>query len=199
MKSNHSENTTKEKIVSTALTLFLNRGYEGTTVRMILNEADVVTGSFYHFFKSKEDLFEEVINRFMEMHVAQLTTVFADDTQSIGEQLEVILKIVEQNTQLYIEKLQAGQLHWSVQAALLERTLQTMLPGVETMIGNALKNGTAKNVMGLDIHTLSVVVLQGITGIIHAAPVMQTDDAHIRQIKKNVISYVKYVLDAELE
>lgn len=197
MRTGNSESKTKEIIVTTALKLFLTNGYEGTSVRMILKEADVVTGSFYHFFKSKEDLFEETINRFMDMHIAQIADASIDDTRPIWKQLELILEIVEQNFRLYIEKLQANQLHWTVQAALLERTLQAILPNDETMIRKALENGTARNVIGLDIHTLSVVVLQGIKGIIHAVPIEEMDNARIVQIKKDVTSYVAYVLDID--
>lgn len=198
MRTGNPENKTKEIIVTTALKLFMTNGYEGTSVRMILKEADVVTGSFYHFFKSKEDLFEETINRFMDMHVAQIETVSTDDSLPIWKQLELILEIVEQNSQLYIEKLQANQLHWTVQAALLERTLQSIIPSVEIMIRKALENGTARNVIGLDIHTLSIIVLQGIKGIIHAAPIEEMDSARIVQIKKDVTSYVAYILDIDL-
>lgn len=198
MRTGNPENKTKEIILTTALKLFMTNGYEGTSVRMILKEADVVTGSFYHFFKSKEDLFEETINRFMDMHIAQIATASTDDSLPIWKQLELILEIVEQNSRLYIEKLQANQLHWTVQAALLERTMQSIIPNVEIMIGKALENGTARNVIGLDIHTLSIIVLQGIKGIIHATPIEEMDTARIVQIKKDVTSYVAYVLDIDL-
>ena len=198
MRTGNPENKTKEIILTTALKLFMTNGYEGTSVRMILKEADVVTGSFYHFFKSKEDLFEETINRFMDMHIAQIATASTDDSLPIWKQLELILEIVEQNSRLYIEKLQANQLHWTVQAALLERTMQSIIPNVEIMIGKALENGTARNVIGLDIHTLSIIVLQSIKGIIHATPIEEMDTARIVQIKKDVTSYVAYVLDIDL-
>lgn len=198
MRTGNPENKTKEIILTTALKLFMTNGYEGTSVRMILKEADVVTGSFYHFFKSKEDLFEETINRFIDMHIAQIATASTDNSLPIWKQLEIILEIVEQNSRLYIEKLQANQLHWTVQAALLERTMQSIIPNVETMIGKALENGTARNVIGLDIHTLSIIVLQSIKGIIHATPIEEMDTARIVQIKKDVTSYVAYVLDIDL-
>lgn len=197
MRSSNSENSTREIIVTTALKLFLTYGYEGTSVRMILKEANVVTGSFYHFFKSKEELFEEVINRFMDMHVAQISDVSTDDTQPIQKQLELILEIVEQNTKLYFDKLQAGQLHWTVQLALHERMLQAILPSIKSMIEKALASRMARNVMGLDIHTLSVVVLQGVKGILRAVPIEEMDDTRIVQIRKNVLSYVAYVLGVE--
>lgn len=45
--------------------VFFEHGYEETSVRMIQEEANVVTGSFYHFFPSKELLFEVVVERFL--------------------------------------------------------------------------------------------------------------------------------------
>ena len=45
--------------------VFFENGYEAASVKMILAEADAVTGSFYHFFSSKEELFEAVIERFL--------------------------------------------------------------------------------------------------------------------------------------
>lgn len=194
MRTVNPENKTKEAIVSAALKLFLANGYEGTSVRMILNEAKVVTGSFYHFFKTKEDLFEEVINRFMAFHAAQIAEAAACDSLPIAKQLEAILAIIEQNTVLYTEKLQAGQLHPTVQAALLERTLQAILPTAEAMIEKALENGTARNVIGLDIHTLSAVVLQGIKVIIHSAPSEKVDSKRAAQVKKDVMAYISHIL-----
>ena len=46
----------KEKIVESALQLMLDKGYSGTTVDEICENAGVSKGSFYHFFKAKEDI-----------------------------------------------------------------------------------------------------------------------------------------------
>ena len=46
----------KEKIVQSAIRLMLDKGYAGTTVDEICENAGVSKGSFYHFFKSKEDI-----------------------------------------------------------------------------------------------------------------------------------------------
>lgn len=45
------------EIVDTALRLFADRGYEKTTVEAIIGELGVAKGCFYHYFRSKEDLF----------------------------------------------------------------------------------------------------------------------------------------------
>lgn len=48
--------TTRDKILSAAWKLFLNQGYEETTVNQIIEESKTSRGSFYHHFQGKEDL-----------------------------------------------------------------------------------------------------------------------------------------------
>lgn len=61
----------KQKIVDSALQLMLDKGYSGTTVDEICANAGVSKGSFYHFFKAKEDIglaaLEAFINRGEEL------------------------------------------------------------------------------------------------------------------------------------
>lgn len=195
MKERHTENKTKDAILDAALKIFLTKGYEGTSVRMILEEANVVTGSFYHFFKSKEDLFEEVVERFLSLYKEQFAAIAADDSRSFLEQLDLLMELIERNTQLYFRKLQANQLHWTVQYALHKRTLLALLPSVEVLVKRVLESGDAKNPMGLDIHTLSAVIVQGMEGIIHyPAPLENADNEDLSRIRGNVISYVTYIL-----
>ncbi len=47
---------TEEKLLDAALRLMLSRGYSATTVDEICAAAEVSKGSFYHFFKTKEDV-----------------------------------------------------------------------------------------------------------------------------------------------
>jgi len=47
---------TNEKLLNAALRLMLAKGYPATTVDEICSEAGVSKGSFYHFFKTKEEL-----------------------------------------------------------------------------------------------------------------------------------------------
>ncbi len=61
-----SKDTQKRKeakrqfILDTAAKVFSAKGYHNTTVKDIVDEAAVSVGSFYFYFKSKEDLFTEL-------------------------------------------------------------------------------------------------------------------------------------------
>lgn len=46
----------KDKIIQTAWELFLEKGYEGTTLNEIIKASNSSRGAFYHHFHSKEEL-----------------------------------------------------------------------------------------------------------------------------------------------
>ena len=48
--------TAKEKIIASTLEVMKGRGYQAVTVDEIITNAGVSKGSFYHAFKSKEEL-----------------------------------------------------------------------------------------------------------------------------------------------
>jgi AcrR family transcriptional regulator len=50
---------TKERLISAALFLFRERGYEGATVEAIAERAEVSVTTFFRYFDSKEDVFLE--------------------------------------------------------------------------------------------------------------------------------------------
>ena len=54
---------TRERIIGAARELFHARGYTAVGVADICAEADVVKGSFYHFFASKDELLAEALAR----------------------------------------------------------------------------------------------------------------------------------------
>ena len=57
---------TREKIVNTAWKLFYEEGFGETTINDIIREADISKGTFYYYFRSKDDLLgtlSEILDR----------------------------------------------------------------------------------------------------------------------------------------
>lgn len=61
------------RLLTAAKSLFLARGYAGTTVDAICTEAALTKGSFYHFYESKESLALGVLQWSLENAVAMLS------------------------------------------------------------------------------------------------------------------------------
>ena len=56
---------TRDRLINSARYLFWERGYAGTSMADLLAHAEVNSGSFYHFFESKEALLREVLEGYL--------------------------------------------------------------------------------------------------------------------------------------
>lgn len=52
---------TRRRILDASLELFLENGYEKTTTRQITQKAGILNGSLYNLFRSKDDIFSELV------------------------------------------------------------------------------------------------------------------------------------------
>ena len=55
------ENGTLQKILKSATAEFLEKGFNGSSLRDIVKKAGVTTGAFYGYYKSKNDLFDALV------------------------------------------------------------------------------------------------------------------------------------------
>ena len=59
--------STRTKLIESARYLFWERGFAGTSMADLLSHAEVNSGSFYHFFESKEALLRAVLETYVEL------------------------------------------------------------------------------------------------------------------------------------
>lgn len=62
----NEKHPTRERILDAAEELFAVRGFEGVSVRQIMGQADADVSLAYYHFKSKQDLFDQVMLRRVE-------------------------------------------------------------------------------------------------------------------------------------
>jgi len=72
MKTAKLESPTKLKMMDSAQQLMLAKGFVATKVDEICAGASVTKGSFFHYFKSKEDLAKQLLERFSAQYHAAL-------------------------------------------------------------------------------------------------------------------------------
>lgn len=53
--------STKEKVLHTSMSLFLEKGYSKTTVKMVCDELKISKGNFTFYFHTKEDVLAELV------------------------------------------------------------------------------------------------------------------------------------------
>jgi TetR/AcrR family transcriptional repressor of nem operon len=60
-------NSSRERILATAEKLILERGFAGTTIEDILNEAAITKGGFFYHFDGKRELARALVERYIQM------------------------------------------------------------------------------------------------------------------------------------
>src|SRR6201996_1180560 len=67
MSSVKNSSSTRDRLIGSARFLFWERGFAGTSMAELLAHAEVNSGSFYHFFDSKEALLRAVLEQYAEL------------------------------------------------------------------------------------------------------------------------------------
>ncbi|MNZ33050.1 HTH-type transcriptional repressor Bm3R1 [compost metagenome] len=89
-------NQKREDIMQAALVLFSERGYDGTTVPMIAEKAQVGAGTIYRYFENKERLVNELFQSCLEKFSNKIKENFPYSTSDLREQFHYIFqKMIE--------------------------------------------------------------------------------------------------------
>ena len=104
---------TKGRIIAAAWKLFYEQGYEETTVEDIVFESETSKGSFYHYFKGKDELMWTLANVFDEKYEELMETM--------DPALGAVEKLIYLNHELF------AMIDGGVSIDLLARLLSTQL------------------------------------------------------------------------
>lgn len=118
----------RDEIIAAATELFLANGYESTSVRMVLDKVGGEVGMFYHYFKSKDELFDTVVDRFFTGY-SQKFSQMTRNSDSVESFVTNFLSLFEESMEQY-RKIE-GNMHWTIRYAMHERTLISLIPAVE--------------------------------------------------------------------
>ena len=104
---------TRQKVLEAAKTLFMQRGYEGATMRDIAAEAGLSTGALFANFTDKADLFNEVILTDFEIQHDQIAEAMAG-AKSVKDKIVAMLSAGYTFHLSQLPLLQAGiSVSWS--------------------------------------------------------------------------------------
>ena len=68
------------ELLDTAQTLFYQKGYESTSVAEVIEAVGIAKGTFYHYFKSKQELLDQIIDRQVEI-IDQVVDPIVNDVE----------------------------------------------------------------------------------------------------------------------
>ena len=93
----------KDELIRIAYTKFLENGYEQTSVDEIINEAQIAKGTFYHYFQSKEQILEQVVEMVMQKGLERADNVLGSALSVPEKIIGVILAFRPMEAELVIQ------------------------------------------------------------------------------------------------
>ncbi len=186
---------TREIILKAAAKVFFENGFEKTSVKMILEEAHIVTGSFYHFFSSKEALFEAVTESFLKQYAQRVGNILDDETLDISQIAEKVLEELKDSAEKYYLELQGDKLHWTVQLALHEMTLQAMEEPLARALTRLKESKKTKSFLEADDKTLARILIKGSEAVIHHEDSTGVEWFRSKQMNDNLMQFWSRIIE----
>lgn len=170
----------RDQIIDAANGLFMEKGYDGTSVRSIMRAAGGEVGLFYYYFKSKDEVFDAVVKRFIEGYVPRIEEMLERDAREPYRMMTDFFEFVEYESAAY----RAGKgrnLHWTVHMAIREYAQEMLTPYMRRIIESYIAYGLAEP--AIDVDVLAMVLMRGVGGIFLADDIdaRSHEDAQIRR------------------
>lgn len=136
----------KEVILRAAAKVFASNGFSSATVRDVADEADMLSGSLYYYFDSKESIVEQVLVEYLDKQIRAYERAL-EETEGAVPRLEKLLAEALRGTVTHREHLTILQNDWQYvrpmteiherQMQVEELWLRTIQEGID---GGALRS-----------------------------------------------------------
>lgn len=138
----------REEILKVARNLFLTKDYDKTTMVDIMDALEIAKGTIYHYFRSKEALFEAVIENIVEENIKHLRTLVKNSSKNALEKIQLLVKAgnISKENEKIIE-----QLHKPANDALHSRLLAATLMKQAPLYAEIIKQGCNEGIFKTEV------------------------------------------------
>lgn len=188
---------TKERILDAALEIFARDGYAGTNIKDIAESVGVVKSAFYRHYKSKEEIWDEIIDKVSVYYEERFGSrrhlpIIPENTEELKElTLRMIgftvhdKKVVLIRRILLTEQFRSGQVR-----SLATKHFNTDLESLFTEIfARMMKNGSLKN---NDPAMLAFTYTASISSLVH---LVDREPEREAEVMEKITMFVKHFIE----
>jgi AcrR family transcriptional regulator len=156
----------RKEIMYTSAQFFLNQGYEETSINMIVEHLGIAKGTFYHYFKSKEEILGAILEEYLERFAQQIRLLASDKNVNSSKKLEFVLKSVlksddePKHLTAHVEDNKSAKLHQMMEDKFYEKFKPIFL----SILQQGIEEGIFKSSYPEE---LTEVLLIGVRGYMH--------------------------------
>ena len=152
------EGGTKNKILEVGRRMFFENGFDGTGIRAVMREVGLDVGAFYYYFKTKDELFDEVLADFFAPYRQDFEHIAKEAHLAPYQAMLRFFQYIYEKVLEFRERYE-GRMHCTVRWAIREQTLTVIEPYLEEILNVMVQYG-AKPCM--EIRTMAVFLAHGV-------------------------------------
>lgn len=155
---------TRQKLYEAAVTLIAEQGFSATTVDEIAERAGVAKGTVYYNFKSKTELFEELLRHGVGLLASSLRTAADTTAERGGSKIEALDAMIGAGlvfidrypafTQLYVAELWRTNRAWQSTLLVVRREAVAV---VESVLREAVEGGELSDEIDVPLTAAALV------------------------------------------
>lgn len=129
----------RNEIIRTAAALFSQKGYDKCSVNDILNAIGIAKGTFYYYFKSKEDVLDAAVEQVSEQVFIQVQKIAVrKEVSPIERIIQVLLaaRVTDPTEQVLIQEM-----HKSNNALLHQKTHVSIITMLTPILARIVEEG----------------------------------------------------------
>jgi AcrR family transcriptional regulator len=156
----------RKEIMQTAAQFFLSQGYEETSINMIVEYLGIAKGTFYHYFKSKEEILGAILEEYLERFAQQIRAIASSNKMNASEKLEFVLKSVlksdnePKHLTAHVEDNKSAKLHQMMEDKFYEKFKPIFFSILQHGIGEGIFKSSYPE-------ELTEILLIGVRGYMH--------------------------------
>ena len=133
----------RDVIVDTAESLFIGKGFNNTSVDEIVTKLGVAKGTFYYYFKSKEEILDELLNRYLKNVKKIADEIVLKEELNAPDKIILLFKQISRYSESrknifdYLHEESNAQLHLKYE----KKSFPLLIPSFVKMIKQGVKEG----------------------------------------------------------
>ena len=134
----------KNEILDTAERLFHTKGYEKTTINDILKEVNIAKGTFYYYFKSKEEVMDALIERVSLIAMEKVQKVA--EAEGMDPQEKMLHMFLAMRMEGPGEEQMLDDLHRPENALMHQKSLNYIVVNIAPLLAQVVKQGVDQGI-----------------------------------------------------
>jgi AcrR family transcriptional regulator len=148
MKTIKAGEERRKEILLTARKLFVQKGYDQTSINDILKIVDIAKGTFYYYFASKEEVLQAIIMDIVDEGTARAEYILQDT--SIPLLNRIVMAVMAQAPEFEGAHKLAEELHKVDNAKLEQQYRKTMLKKMTLALEGAVEEAREQGIIHTD-------------------------------------------------